>query len=132
MNLLAVDRGAVHCGWAMFEDGRWVAVGEDTPDALFRRIRSKRADALVVEEFRLYPWATKTLIGSSLATVEVIGVLPYLAGANGIPFVTQPASIKVPTMAIAWKRAIALQSRGHSGHAHDGELRGIHHLLMHS
>lgn len=47
---------------------------------------------VVLEQFKLYPGAAKHKVWSSFPTVEVIGVIKYLAGRWGIPVVEQSAA----------------------------------------
>ena len=48
-------------------------------------------DVMVVERFMLYPWIAKRLKWAKLETVEVIGVIKYLAELNEVPVVMQSA-----------------------------------------
>jgi len=57
-------------------------------------IDSYKPSAIVYESFRLYPQAARAKSWSSFPTVEVIGVVKYLAEKYGIKLVAQPASIK--------------------------------------
>lgn len=51
-------------------------------------------DILVVESFHLYPGMAKSLSWNAFYPCEVIGVLRYLAGKWGVPFVEQAPSVK--------------------------------------
>lgn len=51
-----------------------------------------RPDVVVVERFKLYPWAAKGLSWSEFFTVEVIGAIEYQAWLSGIEVVRQDAS----------------------------------------
>lgn len=102
MNLLSVDPGAVHCGYAFWKDGidsitgelRWKCheAYELGPDAFLDRARmyieNKWFDRVVAEEFRLQRDKALAQTGSSFGTVEVIGVLRHLCRWNNVPFET--------------------------------------------
>lgn len=51
-------------------------------------------DAVVCEDWALYPWKLQSLAWDKCRTARAIGVLQYVADAADIPFVLQPASIK--------------------------------------
>lgn len=51
-------------------------------------------DILVYEEFKLYPWKAKQKSWSTFPTVEVIGVLKYLAEKHDIKIIGQGADAK--------------------------------------
>jgi len=64
-------------------------------------------DAVVLEEFRLFPWMATYQSFSELPTVEVIGVVKYLCAKNDTPLYVQRADIKKEARSIAeatgWK-----------------------------
>ena len=129
ITLLAIDPGGVHCGLALFKDERCVAATEYGPDILpgiVLRHFAWRVSELIVEEFRLY--SNPALFSEALRTIEVIGVLRYLASRQGVSFVTQSASIKHVATAIARRKGISLISRGAGPHARDAELHGIYRI----
>ena len=51
-------------------------------------------DCTVYEAFRLYPWLAKSKSWSTFPTIEVIGVLKYLADKYASPIVSQGANMK--------------------------------------
>jgi len=54
-------------------------------------------DVCVYETFKLYPWMARTKSWSTFPTVEVIGVLKYLANRYAVPIVGQGANMKKST-----------------------------------
>ena len=74
---------------------------------------------IVIERFMLYPWLAKRLKWDKLLTVEVIGVIKYLAESYGIEYVMQSARTG---------KLIELQNApaGLDRHAHDA----MRHALM--
>lgn len=83
--LLAVDPGSVHCGMAWFDVDRsgWGCyetrkVGPVECLEAVQEWCSSRPGVLVVEEFRLYPWALQQQGFSALGVVEVIGALRWV------------------------------------------------------
>lgn len=100
MNLLSVDPGSVHCGYAFWKDDEDVLTGtrrwkcheayELGPDEFLDRaktyLENKWFDRVAVEEFRLQGNKALAQTGSSFGTVEVIGVLRHLCRWNNVPF----------------------------------------------
>lgn len=68
-------------------------VPEDVVDLPIKR--------MVVEDFRLYPHVMRTgaLDWNPVRTARLIGALTFIARVRGIPFITQPASIKTAAKA---------------------------------
>lgn len=103
LNFLAIDPGDKHQGVAYFEID--ISVGEGrsvkrwwTRDlsraSLIKLVEDASVDALVVEEFRLYPEMAREQGYSDFATPKMIGVLEYLADVRNIPIYLQGASLK--------------------------------------
>lgn len=130
---------------AYFEDNddgepTCVRAWEETPDGCTDQIVDwllDGIDAIVVEEFRLYPWAAEQQSFKTFPEVEVIGVIKWLhrtmAEENGSQcrLVMQQASIKEPTTKILRHKKIKSLAKavGAGGHAKDAELHGWHHIL---
>lgn len=55
------------------------------------RILGRGVTDVCIEEFRLYPWASKAQSFAKIPTIEVIGVARYLCQVSGIPFAEYPA-----------------------------------------
>ncbi len=99
-NLLAIDPGDVHNGIAYFgaEDlmveRKWTR--DWTEQTLFDFIETRKheIDAVVIEEYRLYPELAFEQGYSDFPTVQVIGIVRYLCSKHGINFTKQGASIK--------------------------------------
>jgi len=110
--VLAIDPGGVHCGMAWFNNAVCIRVEEHTPndcvDLTSHWLRQAGTEALVIEEFRLYPWLAAAQSFSTFETVETIGALKtvhrWLGG--GVALAMQPASIKEPTRKIMATRGV--------------------------
>lgn len=103
LNFLAIDPGDVHQGVAYFEidismvEGRTVKrwwTRDLTRASLIKLVEEASIDALVVEEFRLYPELAREQGYSDFKTPKIIGVLEYLAEVRCIPVYGQGASLK--------------------------------------
>ena len=71
------------------------AVGEVTDLLELETIIDQhKPDAIVYEEFKLYPWKAKHKFWSTFPEVEVIGALKYIAIKRNIPFFAQGANTK--------------------------------------
>jgi len=134
--VLAIDPGEVHCGMAWFAADECVAVEEMKPedcvDAVAHWLQETTARALVIEEFRLYPWKAQQQSFSIMGTCEVIGQLKlaHRWHAGQVKLYIQPASIKEPTRAIMRARGIPMLAKlSKSGlHCLDAETHGYHHI----
>jgi|GEM_PF-6273639 len=122
--LIAVDPGAEHCGLALFA-GDHVDVSTHPPKRLIEIVEASLPATLVCEEWRTR--ALPALTGDPLRTVEVIGVLRFLAERSSSPFVLQSPTIKRPAAAMVRRRGIRLT--GETEHARDAELHGWYYLL---
>jgi hypothetical protein len=133
-DVLAIDPGGVHCGMAWYFEGQCMLVEEHEPadcvDLTAHWLRQTGGKALVIEEFRLYPWLAAQQSFSTFETVEVIGSLKtvhrWLGG--GTALAMQPASIKEPTRKIMRARnQTVLASQSKAGiHCADAELHGYY------
>lgn len=129
--IIAIDPGDVHVGMctlpaagsAWSEMQTWTTQPTEALDYL-HDVRFN-IDVLVVEEFRLYPWRTKSQSFSQMLTCEMIGALK-LARRWHFPMAglcMQPALIKRSTEAIMRGRKIALRG---SRHAKDAQLHAYY------
>lgn len=123
---MAIDPGEVHCGVAIFEAGVCVETNEVRPSALYGMIERMLLNAVVIEEFRLYPDKAKVQGYSQLKTVEVIGVVRYLCERERIPLIEQGASIKKVAKAQMTARGVGnlAVTQKSGGHAADAVLHG--------
>lgn len=108
LNFLAIDPGDVHQGTGYFEidisydveeqKGKPTLVRHWTRDLnsvkLFKLVEEASVDALVIEEYRLYPELAREQGYSDFQTSQNIGVLKYICDQRGIPYFMQGASIK--------------------------------------
>lgn len=143
--LLAIDPGSVHCGMAWFwldgepTDRRCELAEEMDPiscvDTVGHMLAGGQLAALVVEEFRLYPWKSRQQAFSQMETVEIIGQLKLWhrtlgtiegGGIRDVQLEMQPASIKEPTTKILKGLGVPSKARElrAGGHARDAELHG--------
>lgn len=134
VRVLAIDPGAVHCGVALFENGKCLWAREVGPWEIACEIAGLHADrdhdlVVVIESFRLSPTGAKALVGDAMGTVEVIGVVRYVCRRCGIELVEQQPNIKRATESIMRSRGITLTSRGNGAHAKDAELHGWCYLM---
>ena len=120
--LLAVDPGHVHCGVAFFVGGVLEYAEEMSPEELYKKLKVVKADVVVVESWRLYPWVNQGF--DTMETPQVIGVVKYLCKERGIKVVMQDALIKKATFA-RYKEELA-KVRG--GHAKDAACHGMYYL----
>jgi len=92
MIVLGIDPGAV-TGWALVQtEPNNVAVGEFPTWTGVGALLDAQPDVVVVEAFRLYPWARSEMTWNSFVPCEVIGVIKYLACEHNIPIVQQSAA----------------------------------------
>ena len=103
LNFLVIDPGDVHQGTVYFEIDISRAEGASlnrfwTRDLsrakLIKLVEEASIDALIVEEYRLYPEMAREQGYSDFATSKIIGVIEYLAEVRGIPLFMQGASVK--------------------------------------
>lgn len=135
--VIAIDPGDEHCGFAWFIDGKCIGAAELAPWFAIIAVRTLLLTgwptALVIEEFKLYPWMAQQQSFSELLTPQLIGVLRYLWGEHAPAYcelVMQGASIKKPTAAIlkARKTVSMAKKLRVGGHAGDAELHGHYYL----
>jgi len=93
MIVLAFDPGET-TGYAVLSSDRETFVmGSFEGWSLVRALMgSYLPDVVVVEQYKLYPYAARSQVWSSFPTVEVIGVIKYLAERHSIPVVEQSAA----------------------------------------
>lgn len=119
MKILAIDPGETS-GMVRLDISNLVRLGEVRqgvipvfvravdPATLYRELEGPGIyDAVVIEEFRLYPWLATHQSYSTLPTVKVIGVVEYLCAKYDTPLYSQRADIKKEARSIAeatgWK-----------------------------
>jgi hypothetical protein len=126
--IIAIDPGAAHVGWAVFEKGLCMRAVEYTPDGAAFLLESilalETVETVVIEEFRLYSWKAQDQAFREMLTSECIGALKWICKKAEVPVVMQPASIQKPTAARLKAAGIKLTSRGQGPHAKSAELHG--------
>lgn len=132
---MAIDPGAAHCGLAIFDYTPECLVARTfTPDGLYgtliNLLKAKRVKEIVYERYQQYG-SGRT--GEEYETVEVIGVVKFLARAYDIPYSKQGASIKIPTRQMIKAHKLPTPSSKVESklriHAADAELHGYSYLL---
>lgn len=120
MRLLCFDPGET-TGWAFLADGEIVGGAFPMDSRVKEMIDTFKPDVVLYEAFYLAAKAARRLIGSSFPTIEVIGVIKYLAKTAGIKCVAQPPSMRTH---IHLKR-----TRGLGTHSSDAAKHGIRYLI---
>lgn len=89
-------------------------------------IESGDIHLIVYEEFKLYPWKAKAKSWSTFPTVEVIGILKYLAAQNDIPIIGQGADCKqfFDDKKLKWCKMY----KGYSPHERDAIRHALYYL----
>lgn len=89
-------------------------------------IENYSPDLIVYEEFKLYPWKAKQKAWSTFPTVEVIGVLRYLAEKHNIEMIGQGADTKdyFDDKKLKW----CSMHKGYSPHERDAIRHGFFYL----
>lgn len=113
MKFLTIDPGE-HTGWSTWNDrelltagtleldefvatfGAFVGVeaGRFEPNPELLDALAPSIDAVVCEDWALYPWKLQSLAWDKCRTARGIGTLEYLSDYRSIPFILQPAAIK--------------------------------------
>lgn len=102
-NFLPIDPGDVHQGVSYFEiecelPGNWTLWRHWTRDlnrkGLFELLETAALDAVMLEEFRLYPEMARNQGYSDFKTSQIIGAVVYICESRGIPVYLQGASLK--------------------------------------
>jgi hypothetical protein len=92
--LISIDPGGTN-GYAIWEEGAYLEdSGALDAKELFELVKNTKFHVMVIEEYRLYQSKAKTMIGNKFHTVQVIGVLKYLADESNIEVIEYPASYK--------------------------------------
>jgi hypothetical protein len=102
-------------------------VGEKEGFEGFASLIEKYSPKLIVyEEFKLYPWKARQKSWSTFPTVQVIGVLKYLAEKNNIKIIGQGADIKTyfDDKKLKWCEVY----EGYSSHERDAIRHGLYYI----
>jgi len=99
MKILSIDPGET-CGYIVYEDGVVQEWGE-VPAELINRIieevaEIKKLNLVIFEDFVLYSFTSRSLIGSRLKTSETIGVIDYVCKNLEIPIFRSQAQRTKP------------------------------------
>lgn len=82
------------------------------------------AGHVVIEEWKIYPWAKDELVWDECRTAGLIGALEYICLAGGIPFTEQGASIKDEAVALGAEEKF-LRPLDENRHANDAIMHGV-------
>lgn len=98
MTVISVDPGET-VGWALWVDGELLDQGEYEWEEFLERLeellQSGKVEVVVMEDYRLREKASKAMINSRFLTVQVIGVVKWLAKKHDVPVYLQlPALAK--------------------------------------
>jgi len=77
MKILSIDPGLT-CGFVLYNTPEIEHWGQCTPKKIYKKLELVFYDLVIIEQFIIYSWTAKTLIGSALETVELIGTVKYL------------------------------------------------------
>lgn len=97
---LSLDPGN-NTGWATFdENGNSTGYGSvHDRESVYSTLTAVQAKALIVEDFKLYPWKSTQQAWSSLETVRVLGAIEFWAYAKQCPIhFTSPTNLKIGMM----------------------------------
>jgi hypothetical protein len=86
--------------------------------------------ALVVEDWKLYPWMLDKLAWDACRTARAIGALELIARQNGIPIILQGADIKDAAQA-AGAEELYVSPVYENRHANDSIQHGVFYLARH-
>jgi len=122
---LALDPGNA-TGWATFAaDGSAVGFGtwhgkKEVYNGLLPDLK-----AVIIENFKLYPWKSMEQAWSQLDTVRIIGAVEHYCYLNELELVFQDPSVK----AIAYKWAGMTPPKNHKlSHETDAYVHGVYYL----
>ncbi len=97
--LLALDPG-VTTGFAVFDEAELIHVGQNKDDDIGSaahyietQVEFYKADAIVIEDYRVYRWKQKQHAWSDLHTPRLIGAIEKIAYDKSLPLIKQPAHI---------------------------------------
>lgn len=144
MILLAIDPGAEHCGWCLaayadsdYDDGP-TSGGVLSPAEMYGFVweatgmtgYDPKVDEIVIEEYRVLSDSANRY--GTLETIEVIGVIKYLAQQANIPVIMQQTGIKKPTkgklLGNGVKSVVPRTLGELRNHAVDAELHAWHRI----
>jgi len=119
MRLLVFDPGET-TGWSFLADGKIIGGSFSLWSEVKPLITIHRPTVVLFESFNLRAGAARHLIGSSFPTIQVIGVIQYVADEAGITCVS-----KGP----AYRSGIYLKGiKGFDRHARDATKHGLRYL----
>lgn len=125
---LALDPGN-STGWATFDGkGNPINYGTIRGKESFYKFLKRLPDtveAIICEDFKLYPWKSMQQAWSQLDTVRLIGVIEYWCAMHGKVLVFQNPSVK--TIAYKWA-GIAVPKNKDMTHETDAYVHGVYYL----
>jgi hypothetical protein len=123
LHVVSIDPADKHVGVCFWLGGSIIEAKTITPIQMCEIIEVTQFDAVVIEEFRLYPWMAQNLGFNDMKTSQMIGALKFLANRIGSPVHMQPASIKKP--AFARMKAEGFEMPKGTQHAKDAVAHGF-------
>lgn len=134
--LVAIDPGAEHCGLAIFSYAPECKASRTlTPHGLYGTlINLMRAGAVQEIVYERYQQYGNGRTGDEFPTVEVIGVIKFLADAYEVPYTPRGAAIKTAVRKLIEARKLPTPSKEVESdlriHAADAELHGYSYILQ--
>lgn len=131
---LTVDPGET-TGWALWDKDILIDMGQDPLWKFIDRVdldlqgKDPALQAIVCEDFVLYPWEAQNLVWDKFRTVRGIGALQLLARQHHIPFIEQGAKIKEAAVA-AGAEHLFVTPRHENRHANDAIMHGVYYLAL--
>lgn len=121
MRLLCFDPGGT-TGWAFFADGEITGGAFPTWERVKEVVDAYQPTVILLESFHLRQNAASRLVGSSFPTIEVIGIIKYIAKELGIPCVVQTPPMRIGIHLKRWIPTLGTHSR-------DAAKHGIRYLI---
>ena len=125
---LSLDPGN-STGWATFtSEGKLITTGTTKgKQELYDLLRSmpRSVQAVICEDFKLYPWKSNQQAWSQLDTVRYIGAVELWCAVTNRTLILQPSSVKPVGYAWAGMRPTTRKSESHSM---DAYVHGVYYL----
>lgn len=100
-------------------------------DHLEEQIQIGDVTAIVIEDFKIYPWKANALIWDSVRTARGLGAVELLGRQHNIPVILQPAKIKEAAVALGAENFFTTPLH-ENRHANDAIMHGVFYLGMHN
>lgn len=129
---ITIDIGET-TGYALWENDLLVDSNQEEMwsfiDHLEAEITNGSVTAIVIEDFKIYPWKAEALIWDSVRTARGLGAIELLARQHNLPIVLQPAKIKEVAVALGAENFFTTPLH-ENRHANDAIMHGVYYLGM--